>query len=322
MSEEVLKIWAPLAVAATSLIVATISFFSTRLNQRDLQKLQNASADRSALRDYQYEALKRLYLEFEPIKFHLLESCEDARKLILDIAKDKRSSDRSILEPSGGNYARYSRIYNLLRPAAYFRLLRHRLTLVDFEVNQAVALQYQVAKQFAEMLSRDHDVARACALTYTPYVKGWRQKRIDEPAKFRRQGLPPGRLENALVALFGEDVNRAAIVKGFGEFELDMEKVEPEDVSSALGAASDLFAGLDGSCPVLWRILIVQFILYELFEAAVRKKPVTMDELVGELPSIRKRAMELDLGGGEAADSVAFVAEHIFPASADGLAAF
>jgi hypothetical protein len=71
VSAEFLKdvgpIAAALSAAFSALFVALISFWSTRSNQRDLQKLQSALAEKKseadARRDYQYEALKRLYAE-------------------------------------------------------------------------------------------------------------------------------------------------------------------------------------------------------------------------------------------------------------------
>ena len=82
MSESDVKVIAALAAAVTSLLVAVIGFFGTRSNQHDIELLRaslvETKAKRDARREYEYEALKRLYLEYEPLFFHLVESCQNA----------------------------------------------------------------------------------------------------------------------------------------------------------------------------------------------------------------------------------------------------
>src|SRR5262245_897533 len=146
MSENDLKILGAVAAAVTSIVVALISFLSTRSNQRDVERLKAELADRKgevdARRAYTYEALKRLYAQYEPVRFHLVEACESVQEMIVQLAELASPRD---LENVGifprGNYLRVARVYHLLLPAVYFKVVQSRLTLVDLEASRPTFLQ-------------------------------------------------------------------------------------------------------------------------------------------------------------------------------------
>ncbi|HEY6787930.1 MAG TPA: hypothetical protein VI365_11525, partial [Trebonia sp.] len=107
-------------------------------------------------------------------------------------------------------------------------------------------------------------------LTYSPYVEGWREKRQECPQQFRRQGLPLGRLNTALDMLHVTRPEGEETLTTFGEFEPLLRDLDPDDLRSGCGAARDLFADFDPvTRPVLWRVLVIQVMLYWCFQNVV-----------------------------------------------------
>jgi hypothetical protein len=258
------EVLAAIVAGLLSLIATAISIAATRSNAKLTARLDQENATANARRGYEYDALRRLYAEFEPLRFQLIESANNAIDFIERIAFLSKA-----LEPPGslpgGNYQQLSRIYHLLLPSVVFRILRRRLTLVDMQISTEVRLSYQIAKQVYLSFTQDAEVAKLSNISYTPYVEGWREKRIQDPHRFRRQGLPLGRLDNALDALTTPVENGHERPLTFGEFEQLFEGVEPHDYRGPLGATRDLFEDFEiASRPVLWRLLVTQYFLYDL----------------------------------------------------------
>src|SRR2546430_6264740 len=80
--------------ALSSLIVAGVSYLSTRKNTHDLEAwkadLAEKQAEKNARRDYVYEARKRLYQQYEPLLFQLVELSESAYRRIAALARSAR----------------------------------------------------------------------------------------------------------------------------------------------------------------------------------------------------------------------------------------
>src|SRR5262249_21509942 len=85
------KIIVAVIAAFSSLVVAIISAVIARKNQRDFEvlraELDEEKKEKDALRDYWYEARKRLYHECEPLLFLLAEVSETARGRIYGLAR-------------------------------------------------------------------------------------------------------------------------------------------------------------------------------------------------------------------------------------------
>src|SRR5215831_12262218 len=94
------KITVALISALASLLVAVITYVSTRANQHEVEKLkadlQEKQAERNALRDYECEARKRLYHECSPLIFQLLDQAEGVTNRIGNLA---RTASQGGLEP-------------------------------------------------------------------------------------------------------------------------------------------------------------------------------------------------------------------------------
>jgi len=272
----------PLLVALLSGLVSLLATLVAVRNARSVERLRAQlsikAADRAARRDYESDALKRLYTEFEPIRFQLVEATESAAAFTEELARWSRNE-----RPAGslprGTYLRLATIYNLLLPTVCFRILRRRLTLIDLELSPPIHRQYLLAKEVYLLFTRDAEIARIAGLIYTPYVENWLEKREENPHCYRRQGFAPGRLDNALDQLIGPLGERERLLS-FGEFEEKMRPFtensragRPGDYSSPLGAAADLFDdfGAD-SRPVLWRILLAQHFLYRMLLRVSRER--------------------------------------------------
>jgi len=128
MTETELKFYGAMATAIASLIVAIVTHFSARSNQREIEKLKgeivDSNAERDARRDYQYEARKRLYEQCGPLLFQLSEAAESAYHRVMSLASRAREGN---LEPGGtsflkDSYFRLSTLYRLFVPAAVLKL--------------------------------------------------------------------------------------------------------------------------------------------------------------------------------------------------------
>jgi hypothetical protein len=251
------------------LIIAVITFFSTRANQRDVEKLKaelaERKSERDARRDYEYEARKRLYQEYEPLFFQFTESAEIALGHIQSLAQ--RGREGNLAEGgylSKSSYYLKTTVYKLLVPVAIFKLINNRLTLVDLQVDSKIYSQYILAKLL--YLAYSHDFVFAglnTLLPYDPYHSGWVELRKTDPQIYYRQGFPAGRLDNALDSLISTEGSGPQRMLSFGRFEELLDKVVETDVKSPLGVAKDMFFSFHPQRrPVLWRILVCQAHIY------------------------------------------------------------
>lgn len=284
-------------------------------------KLASERSRDDARVEYEYQARKRLYEQVEPLRFQLLEAVETAKCQILTMSEQSLVKDVERLGSTPtGKYWILGAIYHLLHPAALFCIAQRRLTLIDLRMDRRIHIEYTLAKCAYLALSHDARMAEVAALPYTPYVDGWKDKREVNPATFRRQGLPLGRLDNAISMLIvNNDVQRIAT---FGEFEARAGSVAQDDVSGAVGAARDLFAGFSPAIrPVLWRLLLAQFAVYKALLASIQRNTSTMElllapwqHLTGEeraafgLPSAVHGALPTEF-----ADATAYIQAYVVP---------
>ena len=245
-------------------------------------QLAKERAQHDARLEYEYHARQRLYEQYEPMRFQLLEAIETAKCQIETMSEQSLDHDFQRLGSTPkGNYWLLGTVYHLLHPAAVFRMAQRRLTLVDLRIDQAINIEYTLAKKAYLVLSHDARMADVASLRYTPYVDGWRQKRELNPSQFRRQGLPLGRLDNAIGTLLVKAGEAGERVATFGEFEAQFSDVAVEDVSGPAGAARDLFSGFNPTTkPVLWRLLLAQFVIYKALSVSIRRNEAALDVLV------------------------------------------
>lgn len=295
---------------AVSLVVAIWTSSSNRRLKLLEEEIARRQSERNARRDYDYEAKKRLYLEFEPLRFQLLEAVSAARDFIVEVSERARTSDAA--DPgdrAGGAYMRAARIYYLICPAVCGRAIQRKLTLVDLGLDESVYIQYLLAKEVSVLLTLDAAISRHCGMDYTPYVAGWRQLRTVDPGRYRRQGFTPGRLDNYFNLILENDEAHGGMLS-FGGFESLLAQRAPDDVNSAIGAAADLFEDFEpAQRPVLWRLLMAQYAIYGILIDALRG-----GDCGAGAPTVER--LQSDLSGievtpGEASQVASFVRSRI-----------
>jgi len=110
--------------------------------QRDLEKdkagwqgeihkgVEEYLGEKSAEREYNLEARKRLYNAIGPLRFQLLLACRDVSTRINNYGSD----DQSYSMDTRGYYGQ-STLYRLLRPIAISELIERQITYADFSVD-------------------------------------------------------------------------------------------------------------------------------------------------------------------------------------------
>jgi hypothetical protein len=254
--------------AVASILAAVIS---VRAQQRVLRlkaSLDQQGAELGARRAYEYEALKRLYNVYEPLRIRMLDCTDNAVRQVMDMVG---RPGRSQTTDSSPGYRIKTSIYYLLAPLVVARMIERQLTLVDLGLNERIHTEFVLAQAVCRSLADE-----ACAaqldpeLPYSPYVDGWQEKRLACPQRFRRQGLPLGRLNTALDVMHVTRSEGVETLTSFGEFEPLLDGLDVDDVRSGMGAARDLFLEFDPATrPVLWRVLVIQVLLYWCYQQTV-----------------------------------------------------
>ena len=131
-----LKIILATITGVSGLLVAIYNSIVTFQSQKKIeflkQKLDEEKAEKNARRDYEYEAKKKLYQEYEPLLFRLTESSEGALSRILGLCRTARNEN---LEKDGWlskeGYYLSSTFYYLFYPMAIFKLIKQKINLID-----------------------------------------------------------------------------------------------------------------------------------------------------------------------------------------------
>lgn len=260
-----------LIAAVASLVVAIIGFIGGRKNERDLEelraKLTESQSERDARRDYEYEARKRLYHEFEPLLFQFVELAESAQRRIGSIARTARQGNLGLDQGwlSRESYYFAVTMYKLIAPLVIVRLIQRRLTLVDLTVDPKINVQYALMKRLYNSFTDDFDLARMePVIEYDPNpINPVGAGGIVSP-KHSRQGIYSGRLDNVIDSLIVYESSGQPRCMSFGELEDALGQADSAVINN-FGPMMKLVRDFHPQVrPVLWRILIVQLHLYRL----------------------------------------------------------
>ncbi len=254
--------------ASASIAAATLAFRAQQRVARLTASLGEQRAESDARRSYEYEARKRLYDVYEPLRVRLLDCTDNAVRQIVDLVGRPGPGRPGY---SSAEYRLNATIYYLLAPLVVSRMIERRLTLVDLGLDARIHTEFVLAQAICRSLADEFRVAQLDpVLPYSPYVQGWREKRQACPQRFRRQGLPLGRLNTALDAMHVSRPEGVETLTTFGEFEPLLAGLDAGDVRSGPGAARDLFFEFDPvTRPVLWRVLVIQVLLYWCYQKVV-----------------------------------------------------
>jgi len=262
------------------------------LEQIKAQLTIEGTKDKARL-DYQYEALKRLYLNVDPLLFQLVGQSEGSLHRIVSLARSTRAKRIQELLGEDGYYLR-STVYRLLAPLATLRLIQRKLTNLDLSLDSRVNIQYRLCEQVYYTFTDDFQFARggtgerdevdgSRVLVYTPNEPDWKTHRSDNPQVYWRQGLPIGVLDQVIDA-FAIPEGDAYRIVNFGEF--DDRLKNDSAFKERMDLAFDIFLRFEPSKrPVMWRMLVTQYYLHKIIQRSANRtiKPESLLQNLEEI---------------------------------------
>ncbi len=275
----------------TELILALaaggFSLLATALSVLANGRIARRNDDAAARRAYEYEALKRLYTEVEPLLFQVESAAAGARDRALNLARAARtgalSGAKHWLAEEG--YYLASTLHALVRPAVYHRLLERRITSIDLGLSPTKAVVFALLREYERAMGADFDLARqAPQLDYDPNADS--ELPIDSGGRFR-QGLVAGRRDILVDAQIVREPGEPARSLNFGELERGLS--ESESLKAACAPLAAILRNFDPAArPVFWRIVLTQAVIARLLLAALepRRKPLhlrkTLDAILDD----------------------------------------
>lgn len=295
-----------LFASLVSALFAGLMAYWNYLSQRDLEELKGQIARDNSLSDakqeYEFEARKRLYAQIEPLLFQLseiaFESYYRVASLVRSRAKLGRAPDSWISDGPGGSTGRgyylNTTIYKLFLPLAVYRLLQRSATLVDLKLDSDIRTKYYLLKTASICFTDDFPLAAAAPkIDYDPGNKDWVDLRDQDPAKYYKQGLVIGRLEQFSDALIVKDGDRWRPMN-FGEFE--KAAFGDPDFRRVFGPPHDIIRGFSfEERPILARMLLAQAALMYLLNEKLGQPPAAaeLDDKLDEFAKSDRARKEL-----------------------------
>jgi hypothetical protein len=201
-------------------------------------------AEDKARRDYEYEARRRLYSEFEPLQFRMVELCEIAYERSLSPVGGMRSgridNQYATTWPSDP-YAMLATVYELMAPLALFKIARAKLTLSDLNLDATIKRQYLLSRELYLLWQSGTELAAA-----SPSIE------YDDSDYDGRQ-VPLGRhLDELLSALVTDVRDRAELI----EFRDYYKRAEANQIPELAHLTTPLTTFNPASKRVLWRAFV------------------------------------------------------------------
>jgi hypothetical protein len=232
-------------------------------------KLTEEHAEASALREYKFEARKRLYSELYPLLFQLGEQSEAALFRIFGLARSARTgkltpesagTSKSRLRKGSASYLP-STLYRFMAPLATYRLCERRLTSVDLSLDDELQWQYRLAKLLYRSWSDGVEIAEVEVDHRPPCTYDPGGDSADASVS-TQQHLSVQKIERVIESMLVQPGPRGPLrCVTLGEFFTSYES-DPA-FARAIKPLRDLFIGFSPkSRPVLWRLLIVHAYLY------------------------------------------------------------
>jgi len=242
------------ASLVVSVVTAAVSYTFRRRNDAELARLQDKlteeRSERAARRDYVYEAQKRLYTEFQPVLFQMIERCNGALARIKGMAESSRTG--RILWPGrlgegweDDPYHMISTSWDLLAPLALFRIGQQKLTVVDMSVDVVTGWQYLLARELYSSWGMGGELA-----TEEPALPS------DDEERATRQYILSGHLEQIADCLIRYDEQGRLSCIRFSEFFSAFQ--DPEFAETLSHITLPLTNFHPQQKPVLWRLLLAQ----------------------------------------------------------------
>jgi hypothetical protein len=273
------EVQAAIVTFIASILVAIITAKLTLKNDERIKHLEKnlekqQSEDKARL-DYEYEAKKRLYQEYEQLLFQLHELSESTLIRIMNLTRASRNghlSNNSWLSKKEDYYLR-SRAYRILAPMVIFKLMQRRLTLFDLKLNSYFNTQYVLAKILYLTFAKAFNIAATIPeIDYYPFSDEKTHKQS------RRQDIVIGIIDNLLEELIEyDDHNKIYRIMSYGNFEKRL--CEDRKFSNLFDNIFDIFLDFHPKEePVLWRILIIQSLIHKLLLSNTEEQQLKIDE--------------------------------------------
>jgi hypothetical protein len=268
---------AAIAVAIIGGVGTIIGAIVSALYARRLATLQSELDEernvRKARRDYEYEARKRLYSVYEPIRFQLVDLIGQALR---------RISALSLMAPETGSLQQLATIYEILAPVALVRMLDRNLTLADMHLEPQVSVEYGLMKAAYRVLADSSSLASIYAeLSGRDHIE------------IRDEELLPYQVDEAADALLGiipTDLNTTTTtgqpggLLTFAQFRRALEDIDAGHNGPGLESVIVLLDDFTPARrPVFWRALVTQVLLYGCYLDLVLRSPLVQDERLQEL---------------------------------------
>jgi hypothetical protein len=136
--------------ALASILAAVISVIAQRSVARLKASLDEEHSEGDARRAYEYEALRRLYSVYEPLRIRMLDCTDNAIRQITDMAGRPGSGQTTESSPE---YRLKATVYYLLAPLVVARMIERRLTLVDFSLSERIHTEFVLAQAICRSLA-------------------------------------------------------------------------------------------------------------------------------------------------------------------------
>jgi hypothetical protein len=287
MSEQTLiAIITAVASLVVSVATAVISYSFRRRSETELARLQDKlteeRSERAARRDYVYEAQKRLYTEFQPVLFQMMERCSGAIGRIKGMAGSARTG--RILWPGrlGEGWENdpnhmISTTWDLLAPLALFRIGQQKLTGLDMSVDALTRWQYFLAREwYSSWGMGDELAAEEPALPF------------DDEERATREHVLSSHLEQIADCLIRDDEQGQLSCIRFSDFRSAFFK-DPEFAEVLSHITLPLTNFHPQRKPVLWRLLLAQAHLHtaiiKTFATVVDDRPQRIHPLDALTPA-------------------------------------
>lgn len=236
-------------------------------------KLDEKKSEKDARRDYEYEALRRLYKECSPILFQLSESAAAAFDRIKSLARSAANGkledpDNSWLSEKEYRYYLSSTEYRILAPLAYFTILRERITHLDMALDPEIQAFYVLARQGVRVLSEDFKMAENFShkISYAPNIIEENPNDVVSQKKNRQQGIPRGIVESALEAMVERGSDDSYRIISFAKYD-EIFRGEHEGKGGGFKRLRYFFSNFHPrERPVTWRILITEALIFRAIE--------------------------------------------------------
>jgi hypothetical protein len=256
-------------------------------------ELEIRKIEKDARLDYEYESRKRLYQDFEPLLFLLIECSDSAQFRIQELAKYAKMG--KLNENNGWlsypSYFMISTIYKLLLPISIFKLIQQQLTQYDLELIPLFKVQYLLTKALYLTFASDFDLAQSNPkFDYDPDFNS-KLENIDKyPGKFKKQGIYINELEIILESLIVKDPIGHTRLMSFGEFKKRFFQTSISKEMIVLEPYNEIICLFQNfhpkTRPVLWRILLSQYYIYKAIKFSREIKPENIEnfKVIKHLP--------------------------------------